>query len=96
VSSDAPDPNWFPVLHVNGKYPCSSVAFYVTSRPRRDMIAKLELMRIFASPKVPPGTSIPEPYWRVPLPNDEPHCATCDLRIDPYTSQDVDWNPVLF
>lgn len=90
-----PEPSWFPVMHANGLYPCSQPAFYVTSRPRRDQPAKIELLRIWAPPTLPPGSSPQPPYWRVPLPADEPVCATCGRRVNAYTNEDLDWNPVL-
>jgi hypothetical protein len=90
-----PDPTWEPVMHTRGRYPCGAPAFFVTDRPRRDQVAKLELLRIWAAPPVPPGSAPQPAYWRVPLPSDEPICASCSRRVNAYTEDDVNWTAVM-
>ena len=90
-----PESYWTAVLHTRGRYPCGAPAFYVVERPRRDVVAKLELLRIWAAPPMPPGSPPQEPYWRIPLPSDEPVCASCLRPINAYTQEDVNWTEVL-
>lgn len=87
-----PEPGWIPILHRMQRAdpqmptPCGGVGLYLTKPPRQHERARTEVMRI-----LPPN----ETTWRAPGAGDLPRCATCLVRIDPFSSADLDYLSVM-
>lgn len=71
-------PSWRPVLHRSGGAPCHRPAFYITRPVTRGEPPDLSIMRL-----------LPDFHEATPL--DAASCGSCGVRIDFYSTHDVDW-----
>lgn len=87
-----PDPTWIPVMHCmmrsepRSPEPCGGIGLCLTQAPTQHMKASFEVMRVFFPD---------EKQWRQPTSKDVPLCSTCQVRIDPFSSQDLDYLSVM-
>lgn len=77
-----PEDMWLPVLHANGERACNQPALCLTGPVSRHAPASLGVLRIMV-----------DGAWRAPVPADAPRCASCAEPVNPWTSDDLDFEP---